>query len=223
MKNITQQDQWNLVSNDLSNENLKLAAYDHVLVSLMGNVAGKKILDYGSGPGVLASALQRLDAKIKIYDLNPEMCQLAGEKIGEENVYQITAEIPAQYFDFVVCNLVLCIVDEEEVKSIMGNLRKAVHSSGTVYIGFCNPLIYNVLESHLDFRCPTGAAYEENHLYEKVKKEGGYKIVETHRPLEWYEKVFRAAGFSSVVQHFTPEYKLNNHHIQDFVIFELHP
>ena len=43
---VAEQKEWNKVSKELEAENLKLAYYDDTLVPLLGDVKGKKILDY---------------------------------------------------------------------------------------------------------------------------------------------------------------------------------
>lgn len=220
-KVIAEQTKWNRVADELAAEKLKLASYDHTLLPALGNVSGQKVLDYGAGPGVLALTLQKMGADVKVWDINPEMREKAGKKIGNENVFHSVSEIPTNHFNIVICNLVVCIVPETEVRAIAENIRKVLRTGGTAYIGFCNPKIFQVVESNLDFRQPTGNAYEENHRYQKIKKEGGYKIIEDHRPLEWYEEVFTEAGLKVEEKIFTPEYELGGSKIQDFVIFKL--
>ena len=178
-------------------------------------------MDYGCGPGVLASALSRGGADIQIYDISPDMRHLAGEKIGHDRVYNSIGEIPRDHFDCVICNLVLCIVGDEVVSEIVRNLGDMASKEGTIYTGFCNPKIFNVEESQLDLREPTGQGYGENHQYRKIKKEGGYQIFEEHRPLEWYEEAFTNSGLVVLQKHFTPEYELKGNYIEDFVIFEM--
>ena len=145
---------------------------------------------------------------------------ILGKKIRHENVYSTAEGIPRNYFDAAICNLVVCIVPEGEVVNIARNLRGVLKPEGAAYVGFCNPLIFDVHESALDFRFPTGQPYSKNHKYKKLKKEGNYEIVEDHRPIEWYENAFGQAGFKSRL-FFTPEYELNSRKINDFVIFEL--
>lgn len=210
-----------MVSKELETENLKLASYDHTLVPLLGDITGKEILDYGGGPGVLALGLKKLGANIKEFDINPEMREKAGQKIGAENIYSSVDEIPKNHFDFVICNLVVCIVPEEEVKNISNNIKDLLNDSGFAYVGFCNPKIFNVAESNLDFRFETGEPYDANHKYKKIKKEGGYEIIEDHRPIEWYEGIFKEAGLKVVDEIFTPEYELKGNKIKDFIIFKL--
>lgn len=220
-KHISQQSQWSQVANELMAENLKLASYDRTLIDLLGDVEGQAILDFGSGPGVLAYALSRARADVHAYDISKEMRKLAGDKIGQKNVYASVEEIPRNYFAKVICNLVLCIVSDDIVPSIARNLRDVVNDTGRVYAGFCNPRIFNVAESQLDLRESTGQPYEENHKYKKTKKEGGYHITEEHRPLEWYEQTFADSGLTVVKKHFTPQYQMHGRTIEDFVIFEM--
>ncbi len=221
MKRISRQNEWSRVSQELQRERLKLKSYDETLLADIGNVRDMSILDYGCGPGVLASALQTLGADVKVFDISGEMREIAGEMIGNQNVYSDVREIPKQQFDAVICNLVLCIVPEDEVRSIVANTRHVLKPSGLSYEGFCNPGIFDVPESNLDLRFPTGHSYDENHAYRKIKKEGGYEIVELHRPNEWYEKMFDQGGLTVVNKLFTPEYELKGRKIQDFIIYKL--
>ena len=221
MKTISNQNQWGNAKKELQNENIKLKSYDNTIIQKLGNIKNKRTLDYGCGPGVLISVLKKLGADVKGFDISEEMIKACGEKIGKENVYKNVSEIPTAQFDIIICNLVLCIVEEPEVKNICKNIAKILNKNGLVYIGFCNPKIFNVKESQLDFRFQTGNKYEENHIYKKIKKEGNYKILELHRPIEWYEKVYKEADLKLLEILFTPEYELKGNKINDFVIFKL--
>lgn len=220
-KLINKQDEWGAVAKELEGENLKVASYDNTLMNIIGGVRSKKILDYGAGPGVLALGLQKMGADVKVWDINSEMQKKAGEKIGADNIYNGIDQIPKNFFDLIICNLVLCIVSEMEVVDILNKIKGSLVKDGCVYIGFCNPEIFALDESNLDFRFPTGNKYEENHNYKKIKKEGGYEIIETHRPIEWYTKVFEDIGLKMVDTIFTPEYELKGNKVKDFVLFKL--
>ena len=221
-KIITKQNTWNAVSDELSHEHIKPSIYDNTLINLIGNVENKKILDYGCGPGILASTLTKLGSSTtKAFDISEDMQKKAGEKIGFDNIYNNILSIPEKTFDYITCNLVLCIVDEEEVLNIMANIHKSLCDRGTAFIGFCNPLIFNVKHSQLDMRTDTPYVYCEHHKYWKIKKEGEYKILEIHRPISWYTQVFEKLGFELKGIHFTPEYSYNKRCINDFIIFEI--
>ncbi len=218
---VSSQRQWGKVLKELEAEKIKLAYYDNTLIPLLGNLKNKKVLDYGGGPAVLATAVKAKGADSRLYDISPDMRVRAGERIGRENVYKKIEDIPNNYFDFIICNLVLCIVPESEVKNIVKNLYLKIKKGGSVYIGFCNPLIFDVPESRIDFRMQTKYVYEDNHHYKKIKKEGNYEIIESHRPIEWYKKIFATVELKLVGTIFTPEYELKGRKIKDFVIFKL--
>jgi SAM-dependent methyltransferase len=218
---VSSQKQWGRVLKELESEKIKLAYYDNTLIPLLGNLKEKKVLDYGGGPAVLSTAIKAKGADSRLYDISLEMRERAGQRIGRENVYKGVSDIPDGYFDFIICNLVLCIVPEKEVLNIVKNIKTELKKGGSAYIGFCNPLIFDVPESQIDFRMQTSHKYEDNHNYKKIKKEGNYEIVESHRPIEWYTKIFKDAGLELVDTIFTPEYELKGRKIKDFVILKL--
>lgn len=220
-KAITKQEEWGAVLKELENENFKLASYDNTLISAIGDIIGKKILDYGAGPGILALVLQKMGAEVKVWDINHEMRDKSAEKIGRKNIYSNINKMSKNYFDIIICNLVLCIISETEVRNLLNHIINIIKRNGVVYIGFCNPKIFSIKESNLDFRFPNGNQYEDNHDYKKIKKEGGYEIIESHRPIEWYKQIFNEAGFNIIDILLTPEYSLKGERINDFIIFKL--
>ncbi len=220
-KYVGEMREWARVAGELAGEDLKQKIYDNTLVDLLGNLRGKRILDYGAGPAVIARRIQELGAHVRVFDISQEMLKISEEKLGPKTAYHTRTEIPKSEFDIVLCNLVLCIVPEEEVAVIARNIERALKDSGVAYVGFCNPRIFDIPESIMDLRMQTGNAYDDNHTYKKVKKEGGYQILELHRPIEWYLGVFRTSGLEFRDIHFTPEYDANGRRISDFVIFRL--
>jgi len=48
-----------------------------------------------------------------------------------------------------------------------------------------------------------------------------YEIIENHRPIEWYEEMYKEQGLNLVDTFFTPEYELKGRKIKDFIIFKL--
>lgn len=220
-KSVTNQDEWDKVISELEGEFSKLQSYDKTIVEHIGEINNIKILDYGAGPAVMAKLLNGLGAKVKVYDISNEMREIATEKLGRSSVFDTVENIPNNYFDIVLCNLVLCIVDEENVLKILKDLKTKVAKKGKIYVGFCNPKIYTIKESQLDYRFPTGNQYECVHDYKKIKKEGNYEIVEKHRPIEWYKKAFTEVDLEVTNVLYTPTYELNGFEIRDFIIFEL--
>lgn len=218
---VRKMDEWSRVVKELQGEDLKQKIYDNILLTLCGDLAGKKVLDYGAGPAVIASRMANMGAKVHAYDISEDMRKIAEGVLGRENVFCEVDQIPREQFDVVLCNLVLCIVPEDEVARIIANIRTALRERGTAFVGFCNPRIFDLPESVIDFRFQTGARYDDNHEYTKKKKEGNYEIIELHRPIEWYTRIFEQTGMVINNIHFTPEYDAGGRVVSDFVIFEL--
>ncbi|MBI5047258.1 class I SAM-dependent methyltransferase [Candidatus Micrarchaeota archaeon] len=215
-------DEWAKVAAELQGEDLKQKIYDNTLLDLCGDLKDKKVLDYGAGPGVIAKRIARVGARVHAYDVSPDMLRIAAQNLGSEKVHTNVSEVTNGSFDIVFCNLVVCIVPEEEVVRIARNIRAALTEKGKAYVGFCNPKLYNVPESLIDFRHSTGDDYEQNHKYRKTKKEGNYDIDELHRPIGWYQGIWNSIGLKCTKVAFTPEYATRDgKRISDFIIFEL--
>ena len=143
--------EWDKVYQELENEVIKTSSYDKFIIQLMHEIESKTILDYGSGPVVIAKALTELGSKVDIYDINTKILEMAGERINCENIIYDKQFIKRDYYDFVLCNLVVCIVNHEEVYNISKEIYNALLPvTGIAFIGFCNPIIYNLHESILD-------------------------------------------------------------------------
>ena len=106
------------------------------------------------------------------------MQRLTIEKLGKESVYDNIKQIPSNYFDIVFSNLVICVVDKVQVKDIMKKLNLALIQNGIAFVGFCNPLKFNIQESQLQKRFVSGLNYEEEHEYKKYNPEEAKKSIE---------------------------------------------
>ncbi len=221
-KNIAASAGWGRVADELAAEELKVASYDTVIFDRLRNIEGVRWLDYGSGPGVLAEACKRMSADIHTWDIDPTMNQHCAERIGEDRVFQSLHEMRGQLFDIITCNLVMCIVTERTVKEISDRISRLLRKDGRAFLGFCNPQIFDVPETQLDIRFPTGDTYFDHHRIPKIKKEGGYRIHDRVRPLSWYHDLFMRSGLEQIALHMTQPYKMpgSDRTIRDFVIFE---
>ncbi len=213
---------WAKVAGELQGEDLKQKIYDNTLLGIIGKIKGKRVLDYGGGPAVIASRMKMMGADTQLYDINEKFLEIAGQKLGQQNVHASVSDVLNGTFELVTCNLVVCIVPEAEVVRIAKNIKEALAPEGVAYVGFCNPRICKVRRSVIDIRHKSDYKYEDNHTYRKTKKEGRYDIDELHRPIEWYNGVFDAVGLRREGLLFTTEYEIaKGRWISDFVIFKL--
>ena len=190
-----QKNEWNNLSKEVESQTLKQKLYDDILFNFCGNLSNKKVLDFGCGTGEIVLRVKNNGAKVKAWDLSKNMRDTTIKKLGQGTVYNTLRQIPPNYFDIVFCNLVICVVNKAPVKEIIKILNQALVENGIAFVGFCNPLSYNISESKIQKRFISGKSYSKEHEYKKLIKEGGFEITEKHRPLEFYEKTFLDNGF----------------------------
>ena len=87
-------------------------------LSLLGDVAGKRVLDAGCGPGVYAEELVGRGAEVVGFDASGRMVELARERLrGQAEIYRANLEEPLAWledesFDLVVSALAMDYVEE---------------------------------------------------------------------------------------------------------------
>src|SRR3989338_4970840 len=96
-KLVADQKEWSVVAKELEGENLKLASYDNTLMSAIGDIKDKKVLDYGAGPGILALGLQKMGADVKFGKINNERQKNSGNKKGLKNIYKTLKMCPKTF------------------------------------------------------------------------------------------------------------------------------
>lgn len=106
----------------------------------MGDIRGKKILDFGCGEGELSTQLAKLGALVTGIDISPELIEIANKRAEldhvAENVQFHVADVlksPPQpaHFDILICYAVLHHVDINQTFPI---LLHAVKPGGLVII-----------------------------------------------------------------------------------------
>jgi SAM-dependent methyltransferase len=127
------------------------SVFHSLLLDHIGDVAGKRILEFGCGEGSLAIALaNQQGVDVVALDNNPHMIKAAEcRKGGLPNPVQSKlcvaladeTEVPLMgKFDLVVCSLVLNMIPElERVTSIIRNLLGSLSESGNLIIAVTHP------------------------------------------------------------------------------------
>lgn len=118
------------------NEHLEMPA----TLSLLGNVRGKKILDFGCGTGIYAKLLTKKGAKIKGFDISSEMIEIAKRenpkldlKVG--SVYKIPFK---EKFDIVISSLAVHYVSDWG--KMFKQIKKVLKKDGIFVFSTGNPV-----------------------------------------------------------------------------------
>ncbi|MCY3973641.1 MAG: methyltransferase domain-containing protein [Candidatus Dadabacteria bacterium] len=160
------------------------------------------VLDYGSGHGEHAQMLLRMGMEVSAYEPDGEILEkyrernYAGVRILERgNLDEM--KVGGAAFDTVLCSLVLCYELGDSPESHVAEMEKIMEdltalSRGRVVIAICNPLYTGQPESPIQQRhVSADFGYLGEHTYTKLLRDTGRRMVHTHRPLSFYEDLFR--------------------------------
>ncbi|KRE39156.1 methyltransferase [Janibacter sp. Soil728] len=162
------------------------------VLDLLGDVAGRRILDAGCGSGPLLSDLKRRGASVAGFDASPAMIRLARERLGDAadlKVADLTQPLPYddEAFDDALAVLVLHYL--EDWSRPLAELRRVLVSGGRLIVVVNHPAIPPVM-------------YPEVNYFETVPNEEKYDfdgfsatLTIWYRSLSAMSKSFTAAGF----------------------------
>ena len=147
----------------------------HIIEKMMeklGNINGKKVLDFGCGEGWLSKVLLKKGAKVWAFDISEEAVKNVRAKSLQEwssnhqvNVIQATAEalgFNADSFDYVIGNAILHHID---LGAAAEEIHRVLKGGGRAY--FMEPLGHNPLLNWYRKRTPNLRSPDERPLFFK--------------------------------------------------------
>ena len=192
---------WRTVENPQGwfyNELLEMPA----TLKLLGNVKGKKILDFGCGSGIYAKLLTKKGAKVKGFDLSPEMLAIAKkENPGLDLIEGSGYKIPfKEKFDIVLASLVVHYL--KDWNKMLREIKKVLKKEGYFIFSTGNP----VAEAKKKITCGNETVkvldgyFNEGKIYGEWKNNKGkrMKISTYHKTYETIIKTLIKNGFEIV-------------------------
>lgn len=219
--------EWAEIANKASKiQSTKNEVLNPVMFSLIEKYAkGKKLFDYGCGWGEFADSMQKKGFDVIAFDDADEMVSEAKVKFSKpEFIYKkdfIEKLLQLKgFFNVVVSNLVLCILEKEQQKIMLETIKSILKDDGVAVISFCHPQYDYLSDSLVSKRItPENAQYADEFLYEKEIKENGVKFHDYHRPLEYYLNSFNEFGFN--ILEIKESDVFGTDYNPDFIIFAL--
>jgi 2-polyprenyl-3-methyl-5-hydroxy-6-metoxy-1,4-benzoquinol methylase len=162
------------------------------MLDLLGDVAGRAVLDAGCGEGYLARVLAARGARVTGIDLAPRLIALARAKEPQGKIVYRVADLSTPLpedvgrFDAVTSYLVLN--DLEDYRGFAATLAAALKPGGRLVLSLNNP--YGaVVRKHVADYFDSGAVSPYRGLWAS-----GIKVYHHHRTLEEYLDTFLAGG-----------------------------
>jgi SAM-dependent methyltransferase len=163
------------------------------MLALLGELAGRRVLDAGCGAGQLAEAMLDRGAEVTGVEVSAAMARLARARLGDRAAVHV-ADLAAPLtvcadasFDAVAASLVLHYL--EDWGPTLGELRRVLRPGGLLAVSTHHPT--------MDWRLAGGSYFETRRITETWHKGGtATRVTFWRRPLTAMTTAFRAAGFA---------------------------
>jgi len=108
---------------------------------LLGNIKGKKILDFGCGSGIYAKLLVKKGAKVKGFDISPEMIRIAKRENPKLDLRVGSGyDIPFnEQFDIVLASLVVHYLEDWD--KMFKEVSRVLKKGGLFIFSTGNPIV----------------------------------------------------------------------------------
>jgi SAM-dependent methyltransferase len=162
------------------------------MLALLGEIAGKRVLDAGCGAGALAEAMLARGAVVTGLELSRPMAELARARLGDRATIHVgdlarpLAMFADGSFDLVAASLVLHYLEHWE--PTLREFARVLAPGGALALSTHHPT--------MDWRNAGGGYFETRRITETWRKGGQEATVSFwRRPLTAMVSAFRAAGF----------------------------
>ncbi|WP_353357633.1 class I SAM-dependent methyltransferase [Intrasporangium sp. DVR] len=162
------------------------------VLDLLGDVAGRRVLDAGCGSGPLLADLRERGASVAGFDASPAMVRLARERLGDAadlKVADLSQPIPydAGSFDDALAVLVLHYL--EDWSRPLAELRRVLRPGGRLVVVVNHPVIPPVMYPEVNYFATV--PNEEEYDFDGVCA----TLTIWYRSLSAMSESFTAAGF----------------------------
>ena len=162
------------------------------MLSLLGDLGGKHVLDAGCGGGALAAAMLERGARVTGLEISASMANLARERLGERaSIHVADLARPLTMcadasFDIVAASLVLHYLERWE--PTLREFGRVLVPGGIVAISAHHPT--------MDWQLAGGSYFETRRITEEWRKGGvSATITVWRRPLTAMVSAFRSTAF----------------------------
>ena len=200
----------------------KEAILDFDILNLILKYKPKTLLDYGAGKCKITNSISQY-IKCSVFDIDLDTLKKRCDSKARiiENIDEIISK--KEKFEMIICNLVLCNVNEEWNNKILFNINNLLIDKGHLIVSICNPFFDNVKNTELRIKGYEGdytniSQYKKVIIYGNTSKEKE----DYHRPFSYYENIFQRNGFKILNIYETNGVNIDSlNSISEHLIFDL--
>jgi ubiquinone/menaquinone biosynthesis C-methylase UbiE len=190
-------EQLNTISKDPL-EHMSRGFVDQVILSELGDVSGKKILDVGCGNGDFAFRLHDKEALVTGVEISEQIIKTAQLKYPMINFlihdFSESEMDTEEKYDVVILELVIMFV--KDVDSLLANIKNILKPGGRIIVVILHPFLA-LMSDALDKQLGVKLTKDNDYFIEKVLKLETNEVDLTYfsRSLSWYVKQFAKVGY----------------------------
>ncbi len=112
-----------------------------LIIDKINKLDPKTYLDFGAGDGRMSAKINSA-IPIDIFDISSKMIERAKEGLSGrlKNVFSSIDKIPSDYYELIVCSMVLlCIDNEKDYKSALASISKSLKKDGKAIFSTTHP------------------------------------------------------------------------------------
>ena len=178
-----------------------------VVMKVIGDVRGRRVLDLGCGDGRYSVALAEKGAIVKAIDPSAHQINIARKKNSHNNVHYIVLDgsgmpgIMTGSMDMVLMNMVVPDIREEgTLLDVLSEAARVLKGGGRMIISNTHPLYLSPDQDPSDRPLTFRAEdyFMEGHVYRaeaRLKNGKRIKFIETHFSLSFLSEKLEEAGF----------------------------
>ncbi|TSC86524.1 MAG: hypothetical protein G01um10148_510 [Parcubacteria group bacterium Gr01-1014_8] len=179
------------------------------LLSALGGLRGKHVLDVACGQGFFSRALQKEGAQVTGIDIAPELIDIA-KKAGPADIAYVVASADRIPLSDVTYDIAICVLALQNIKNLSGTLEqvsKLLKKGGVFAIVLNHPAFRIPRRSSwgydpdikVQFRRLDGYFSESSHMIQMHPgSDPSATTLSYHRPLQTYVAALAKHGFSIV-------------------------
>ncbi len=167
--------------------------HDIPIIKYVKEKKWSNLLDYGAGKCQNSNKLSLMfsDRNIYAFDILYEQVK---ERAKNINIIESIESVSKEKFDYILCNLVLSILDFDSCDMILANINRVSKPGANVLISISNPFFTNSKSTEIKLSTEEVDLYRNQKLTKKVKSTSRYRD-DYYKTINTYKHLFRRNGF----------------------------